>query len=118
MSWNPNPAARRQVLAAMKRRRRALTAKEIATFLGKSGPSVLSILYALRADGIVSLVGRTGKSLCWRTTGKPMPKSVRPVRKPSIAEVRLRYDHHALAEAMGSGVSPGAGAPVMEAWRL
>ena len=53
MTWNPNPAARRQVLAVMKRRRRALTAKEIAMFLGKHPVTVLQTLYPMLKDGIV-----------------------------------------------------------------
>ena len=106
MTWNPNPAARRQVLAVMKRRRRALTAKEIATLLGKRPCTVSQMLYPMLKDGIVSRKRGAGWIWYWKPTGKPLQKRFTSTSTILRSELASRFDHHALTAAFGMDVAP------------
>ena len=108
MTWNPNPTARRQMLAAMKRRRRALTAREIATFLGKHPVTVLQTLYPMLKDGIVSRKRGAGWIWYWKPTGKPLQKRFTSTSTTLRSELASRFDHHVLAAALGMNAEPAA----------
>ena len=109
MTWQPDPAARREILAAMRSRRRALTVLEIARLVGKTGSSVRQMIYALCADGIVAREhGHPGRTSYWKRTGKPLPKCITSTAATVREETSSRFDGCALAEALGTGRKPGA----------
>lgn len=115
MTWQVSLAARRQILAAMNRRKRAMTAGEIAQFVGKRTPTVMQMLIALERDGCVAHArGPTGKAFVWRRTGKALRKTPTATAcNSTLRELQknqpLRAAFAELAAAMARSVGPREG---------
>lgn len=99
--------SQRVVLAAMTKARRSLAVSEIAKLVGKSEQATRQILYLLRAAGCVESDEKAYASKAflqserkWRATGVPLPAPA-PKAAPARVDSPARYDHRALAAALG-----------------
>ena len=108
MTWQKSPDARRMILAAMAAAGRALTVKEIATRLGKTGPTVRQMLYAMQDDEVVRRVKRVkaGGGWCWMMTGTPLPDAHTSSSHDNRTDQTARFDHRALAHVLGMDTVP------------
>ncbi len=101
MTWSFNVEARRELVDAVKFLGRRASAGCIARRLGKNQATVLQMLYALKADGVVRYE-RIDGVMHWSATGKPVPESA----SSTSTQDRRRHDHCALAAALGMPIAP------------
>lgn len=108
MSRPSEKRSQRVMLAAMTMARRYLGVSEIAALVGKTPAATRQVLYLLRAAGCVESDERAYATEAflkserkWRATGVPLPAPKAPQAR---ADSPARYDHRALAAALGMDV--------------
>ena len=99
-----NSDARPAVFDALRRAGGPIKVAEIARRAGRSHAAVQQILYALQDDDVVRCLPRKPAYL-WQVTGRPLPAQLCAVGGGWRSAAVSRYDHRALAAALGDAAS-------------
>lgn len=110
MTSSPDHRAWRLALSAMQSEGRPLTVKEIAVRIGKAPSTVAQYLDAMRSADVVTRTPRrsAGGGWWWTISGTPVPENFAVTLRCSSAHnySASRYDHRALAQALGMDRMP------------